>query len=354
MPNSYLYVKIGNRYFCLQQNIVALAWLLYIKKDPFFGRESNYRILLNFVINKYRSRSNELLIKLPLYGHVCIPVQRGYKVFNFYRGTVTKIFEQEVDDKIVVNEIERVKTGAQLNFAPALRLWNINEKWYEEEYIKGTLESLNRPSNPEDILKRYNHYVAPCIEEIILLKPQVTINSIEYINKIIDIIEKRDLQRLDKEGVYVIMRFVNATFERLEMEGNCDIRLAFTHGDMATGNLVRTKKVLKILDWESAMYRSMLHDCFNYFFHIVRRGKKDIILSAEINEALASLQSRLIMKLPDIDRKIATIAYIYRWIYYIERICTIVERVLRPEKKMNNLLRHIRVFESYEKLNHNY
>ncbi len=351
MPNSYLYVKIGKKYFCLQQNTAVLAWFLHIRKDFPLVQGSGYSTLLNFVINKYRRHSNGLLIELPLYGNVCLPVQRGYKVFNFYRGTVIKIFAQEVEDTIVVNEIERVKTGAQLNFAPSLRLWNINEKWYEEEYIRGALEYYVGPSNPEDILKRFNHTIAPCVEEIILLKSLVTINSIEYISKIIDIIKKGDLQKLDEEKAHVIMRFVSTMFERLKMEGNCDISLAFTHGDIGTRNMVNTKNGLKLLDWEAAIYRSILHDCFNYFFHILR-NKKNMDLFAVINDALASLQSRLITKSPDIDRNIATIAHIYRWIYYIERICMIVERVLKAERKMNNLLRHIRAFESYEMLNH--
>ena len=68
----------------------------------------------------------------------------------------------------------------------------------------------------------------------------------------------------------------------------------------------------------------------------------------EINEAILSMQARLDTKLPDIAKSIELFASTYRKLYYIERICMLLERDL-SNQLLDVVLRSINVFERYEK-----
>ncbi len=42
--------------------------------------------------------------------------------------------------------------------------------------------------------------------------------------------------------------------------GNNSVYIVFTHGDMVPANILDTKNGIKIIDWESTSYRSVLFD----------------------------------------------------------------------------------------------
>ena len=100
MPALYKYVPINGRYYCLKQNAVALAWFLHFNNKSFQLHShltSGWGMNTVKTLIKYqlRLRSNASVLELPIYGNLCLPVHRGYKVFSFRRKTVTKIMENE-------------------------------------------------------------------------------------------------------------------------------------------------------------------------------------------------------------------------------------------------------------------
>jgi len=143
---TFQYIKIeneGRRYFCLQQNLAVLAWILYFKKNtlrPIIRRDSkrfslrfvvswlrnNYRLfrknsifLIIFTCYKYQLRRLDSVVSLPFYGQICVPVHKGYKIFDLYRGKVIKLFDPDVDASRIVTQIEGLKNISHLDCAPS-------------------------------------------------------------------------------------------------------------------------------------------------------------------------------------------------------------------------------------------
>jgi hypothetical protein len=54
-------------------------------------------------------------------------VHQGYKIFDFRKGIVAKVFDRDVNKNSVLKEIERLKIVSQIDFAPSLRRWDIEE-----------------------------------------------------------------------------------------------------------------------------------------------------------------------------------------------------------------------------------
>jgi hypothetical protein len=77
---------------------------------------------------------------------------------------VVKIFKDDVDMASIRSEIERVRNVGQYDFAPSVRRWDIEARWYEEDYVNG---SLITSSDMKTYAKNYYQYAAPCIESMI-------------------------------------------------------------------------------------------------------------------------------------------------------------------------------------------
>ena len=341
---------------CLQQNPAVLARLLYLKSKPFdFSPGSLRKILkslkrfLGYVKNyiQYQlSLGNVSILELPFYGHLCLQVGRGYKVFDLHRETVTKIFKPEIDKATVVSEIEGMRRVGQYDFAPSIRHWNVKERWYEEDYVNGY-----RITSPDStvILNTYYQYIAPCIENMILCQqPPRATNVAEYINKTISIFSNKLLEeKLDMGQVHTITSFVDSMAEQLYIKRNCQVYLGLSHGDFGHNHVIKTKHGTKIIDWEYMGHRSILFDFYNCFFVQLFLNRTIPNLVSEINNALSSLQSRLNLKAPQIANSLLPLARIYRWVFYIERICSVVE--LRG-LDLGCMVRWIDVFNHYEEI----
>ena len=348
----YPYVRIKKNYFCLKQNPAVLAGLRYFKNAESPIRSLGTRTLIKFILQQMHlfHVDSRLVIDLPFFGQYCLPVHRGFKVFNLCKRSVVKVFSLETDMALVKSEIERVRKAARLAPSPSVRLWNIEDRWYEEEYIEGTSERSFITSNPESLLRRYKEYIIPLVEEIILFQTPIIHELSEHINHIVRIMEQKKFSEFDISKVREIKIFVNFIVKKLRANGARQIYFAFTHGDFHTENISNTKKGLKVIDWELAQDRSLLHDFYNYFFHLVRNKRLMVNQWSLINEALSILCSRMNLKSPHLTRHILSNAHVYRWIYYLERIAVILhfrDRV-PPENTRRNILHNIQVFKGFE------
>src|SRR4030042_4036634 len=131
MP-EYKYVKLNDLYFCLQQNPVVLAWILFLKKsslDLVFGAypckitkkifvwvkrkrlafRRNLSVYIALIRYKYLKEIAKSALTLPIYGQVCKTGHQGYKIFDFRKGVVAKVFERDIDKNIILNEIDKLK-----------------------------------------------------------------------------------------------------------------------------------------------------------------------------------------------------------------------------------------------------
>ena len=355
MPARYQYVQINRSYYCLQQNPVALAWFLYFKNESL--RLRSLKLEKRQAINAVRTlvqhqlnlRSNESMLELPVYGNLCLPVHRGYRVFDFRRKIVIRTFAAEVDTAIVASEIEGVRDASLLDFAPTVRRWSVEQRWYEEDFVIGYQVRVIPKSESRAVLRIYRQDAAPCIERMILLHAPLSVNIGEYVNKIMGILEDGRLSRpgLDLRKANTIRGFVESVARRLRLEGSGQINLVFSHGDFSLRNILRAKDGIMVIDWESAGRRSVLFDLYNYFFTESYYKRITTNLISEINEAISSLQSRLTSKAPDIATTLPSLARTYCRLYYLERVLMLLERELSNDL-LDVILRSIAVFNRYE------
>lgn len=356
-----------------------LFWLLFLKKDTLRStnikgfkkwsirwiksgiREYYYFFsttifkLVSFVKYKFRLQNIDSLVELPFYGQICVLVNKGYKIFDLRRRVAIKVYRNDIDIPTITKELECLKNGSLFDFAPSIRRMNIKEGWYEEEYISGSLDYSPNPRDSSALLKKFYKDIVPCLESLILRQFPITKNTIDYVNEMKNILVDGNLLRkeLDVKKRDNILNFIYSMNEQVRSEGNLPIFLVLTHGDFCPANMLNTRHGLKVIDWESATFRSALFDFYSYFFFRPIHQKLPLDkLSPEINEALPFYLSKLDLTTPAISRSLKSYEKIYRWFFYIERVYMLVERERYDTKlnTMDNILRYIEVFNSYEEM----
>lgn len=355
MSVQYHYIKIGRAYYCLQQNPVFLAWLLYFRNESLrlrslkLGRREAIRVVRTLVRHQLYLRSGEPVVELPVYGNLCLPVHRGYRVFDFRRQTVIRTFAPKADTAVIEREIGAVRDASPLDFAPTIRRWNVQERWYEEDFAIGYRARLIPESDPGAVMRIYRRDVSPCIERMILLQDPLSVSVSKYVDDIVAELKDGRLSRpeLDARKANTTRDFVDSVVKQLRFEDDVRVDLVFSHGDFSLRNILTTKEGIMVIDWESAGRRSVLFDLYNYFFTESYYKRITTDLTLEISEAVSSLQSRLALQAPDIAGTLLPLARTYCRLYYIERVLMLLEREL-DNKLLNVILRSIEVFNRYE------
>ena len=304
----------------------------------------------------FRVPKNYTLLELPRYGQICLSVNRGYKVFDLDRKAVIKLFGPEATTGTIMNEIENARNAALLDIAPAITRWNINERWYEEEYVSGYRDNFMMERGRTAFLKLYYEDIAPIIQRMIVAWTPLTIRLGDYVKTLrwsakngLGIYEKGTFSAsgLDRRKVLSIRNYLDSLIECLNHEEKRQIYLVFSHGDFSLANILRGRKKLFVIDWETTGGRSILCDLYNFFFSELYLERVDINVVFEINEAVSYLRSCFILKEPELALTILHSEEIYRRLYYLERVCTLLK--MEPSaNKLKTILRSIEVFGWYE------
>lgn len=372
---QYKYVRINNYYFPLRQNIAFFAWMLLFKKNalitlqpwrkkniPLWKRlcsryywdtiKHNLINIIFFIQCRFGLRNLET-VQLPVYGHFGTHVHKGYKIFNLYSNTVTKIFDADVSRSCIMQEIGRLKKVSQISFAPSLRKWNINERWHQEDYIQSNIATAHRSPDSDIFLKAFYREAMPCLNSLILFQSPQTKNLSRYLREIMGILEKSEFlrEKLVLEEAVMFDEFVHTTVKRLNAMVDCAVSLVLSHGDFCPANLLNSKDGLKVIDWESTEPRSLLFDFYSYFFHRPVSSKFPVAqMVSEVNEALPYFISQLSLMSPDITDNLLASVKTYRHLYYIERLCMLVERDLTDKNvsMKDYIFRYIKAFQAYE------
>jgi hypothetical protein len=374
----YHYIKIDHYYFCLQQSLAVFAWLLFCKRkdlitiQPWLKKDltpwtftyvrhhwnlfkRNVVHLIFFVQCRLGLRGASQMVQLPVYGQVGMLVHKGYKVFNFCSGVVTKIFDADVNPSSIFGEIEQLKKVSQLDFAPSLTKWDMTERWYEEEYIRSTIPLAHRSANSSTFLKAFYQETMPCLKTLMSFQSPEMKDLMTYLRDLMEIPEVRRLgtEELQSREFGKIKSFLDDMAERLRSKGSISIYLVFTHGDFCPANMLKTRHGIKFIDWESAENRSALFDLYSCFFYrIVSRKIRVDTVALEIKEGLPNFMSGLTMKMSDVAHSLSHFEEVYRWMYYVEEVCKGLVRE-RTDKNLNileDILGYIGAFTQYEEL----
>lgn len=373
----YQYIKINNYYFCLRQNPLVLAWILFFKRNdllaiqPWLKRNYprwkviyfryQWRFLKRDLITiavfiRYKlGLRNAGVVQLPVYGHFGMAVHKGYKIFNLRSGMVTKIFDQDVKRSSVLSEIERIKKISQIDFAPSLKRWDIDERWYQEDYIRGRIASGHREVDSAAFLETFYREAVPCMNSLILFQQPLTKDLSVYLEELSDILAVSRLngRNSDKKEADIFRNFVHTMINLLNAEGKRSVHLVFSHGDFCPANLLSTEDGIKIVDWETAGYRSLLFDFYSYFFYrpVCSEIPIDKIVQ-EVDEALAVFVSGLSLRVPEMSGDLSDSKKIYRRLFYIEYVSKLVERDLTDNllNMTDYIVRYIGAFNRYEEI----
>ena len=346
----FIYIKLKNNYWCLNQSILGLIWYRIFSRDIFFIQEYKKIEFWKLIFYKWKIFRGPKILKLSVYGQLCIPLYGGYKIFDFYKKNVIRIFHDVKSLKEYNKELKNLKRANALKCAPTINKINIDNRWYSEEYLKSNLELNKRKIDNAIIKEDFIRFAIPLLREIMLWEVPATVSLKKYLEEKINIFKSYDFKKYDQLKVTAIKEYFNQAAQLLQKEGNRKILIILAHGDFSAKNIVVTKSETKLLDWELLTRCSFLHDFYNYFFHILRSSGKKMHLSNVIEESLNVLNTVLNVNTQNFKFDFIYLSKTYRFLYYIERIFSILEfrENIHPEKRIRNLSRNIDVFKKYE------
>jgi hypothetical protein len=370
VTRRYKYANIGDYILCLGQSPVWLAWVLFFNRkillsiykpwlrEAYSGFKaaylrllyktfkSNLKVLLSFMACRFMGVNGARSLELPAYGQFCKEVHVGYKIFDIRNGSVTKVFGRHVSDSIVVRQIEVLRGVADVDFAPRIREWNVVEKWYEEEYINGYCSSSKYDWNTvflEDLVF--------CWNRLACLKPPFKKKVQEYVAELVNFLGVNESVIRACGRTDDIKRFLTSVTERFGPQVDNDIYLVFSHGDFCAANILRTRKGIKIVDWEESQFRSACFDFYSYFFFgpVCREVPVKNLLK-EIETSLPALISSMGASFPEMSESLRSLRTSYRNVFYLEEVCRLVARSF-TENHLNMcdfIRRYIKAFADYE------
>jgi len=317
--------------------------------------KSNVKLLAVFWRYQRQGGQQEGVVELPCFGQICLPVHQGYKVFDFYRKVVFKVFDREVKPSVIQGEIEVLKEVSVLGFATSIKKWSVEERWYEEEYTPGTLDSSYTPMDSRALISKFSGELVHHLTGLIRFRQPTTRPAADYVLEIsgIGYFGSRSKPTEAVTELPGFQSFVDATVDHLRMEGNRAIFLAFSHGDFVPANMVNTRAGVKMIDWEGAGYRSALFDFYSYFFYrSVSRNVPLGTLMVEVQEALPLFLAELATTEPEVARSVRQGEQVYRWIFYIEMLCRLIEREMSDNNLniLHYVSRYLEAFTRYEEL----
>jgi len=331
MAAEYSYTRVANNYFCLHCNLVSLAWILLVKSESLhlkalgIHRRQVPAILKSIILRRMHLRQDSAdTLTLPAFGHLCMRVHRGYKVFDFRRMTVTKLFDDDFDATAAAREIGAVRDAAVLDFAPSLLDVGRQDRWYTETFFPGTRSPKTAQSDPVSL---FEQVIADYLAQMIRSKSVRTTGLAEYFHEAHESLTRQLTSLQLDAGISArILEFTRRIVECLENTDDTDIYLAFTHGDFSFVNFQDNNGRIAVIDWESAQLRSALHDLYNYYFTELYYGRTRSDLLTEIDSSVLSLSQRLAADNPALSRNVAKLGNVYRWLYYLERLHMLLER----------------------------
>ena len=353
MPNSYQYIRVKQCYFCIQQNPLVFIWSSCFSqnsrllKSLGIGKSTIIRAFKWMLMLRARPRVAKEMIELPVFGAVCISVHRGHKVFDIQNNVVTKILSQQADLRSVEQEIRAVAQASRLEFSPGMVSQGADDRWYAEDYIRGEHAQLEASLDSAKLMSFYQEHVEGCIVKMAMLRTPVVLPVEQHVQNLLSSLESSELRKQDaRDKVATIVAFVLNMATRLREFQSEHVVLVFSHGDFAIPNMLLAREGLRVIDWESASYRSMLHDLHNFFLAELYFNRAATPLVGELRDASDSLLSKL-QQLPTVVIPDAEYLEIYRRIYFLERIVTLAQRDLN-RRQLNMLLRSVSLFQHYD------
>jgi thiamine kinase-like enzyme len=346
MDFEYLHLG-GKRFISLNQNPFYFLWLLIWNKS-LLRNGLGKKVLVRLIKASFSPKHKRKVLRLLVNGTWCWSVRGGYKVFDMPHNSVIKVYEPGTEKEIIKEEVALLSKIGQQEIAPSLKKWNIDEGWYEEEFIKGLSgNELIPKESPEVVMDRYLSFIEPNLEKIILTGSPKPLSALSYLETLEDSPGTGCDSTNDPE-VLKAHSFIHETANRCKgLIGQRDVQiyLTFCHGDFHQFNMFWTGSALKLIDWEAAQRLSLLFDFFNFFLSQIYLENTSIDWPKEVNEGLERMQAILSEKTPHLAENIFEYAELYRLIYYIERIHTFLGSFGLDSQRISRWIKAFILFE---------
>jgi len=253
------------------------------------------------------------------------------------------------DGAIVSKEIETVREAGGLDFAPRILHWNLQERWYTEDFVIGCPFYSKARVKTDVFLKIFHSDIVPCLEKMILWQQPQVIEIEKYVNHLAKTIAERKtvIAAIDDSKADRIAEFVDTIASCVLKKATGKISLVFSHGDFSLVNILNTANGIRVIDWEGAAKRNPLYDLYNYFLTESYYERTTVKMVPEIYEGIQSVQARLVSTSPEIAAALTTYPDIYRWLYYLERVNMLLERDF-CNRILAVIMRSIDVFKACE------
>jgi len=331
---TYRYHRIGKYLVCLDQSIydavktVALGHDRYKLRSIGVSRNLGRKAAVIVTRGKFGLLNSAQQMLLPTFGHVAMQVHRGFKVFDFNKLEVTKVFDQGTPSEIATKELAASKQASEVGAAPRFIAEDPGLAWYREEYLCGVHATDAEFRAGTDILDFYPD-VERCLLDLVSCKAAIHVKAVSHINQHADTsFRDRWLDAgLDSKSVDEIAAYVERLQEWLLGQSKPDqLQVVLTHGDFSLVNAISTSAGLRFVDWEGVAPGGLYSDVFHFLFvekyyeRATANFAKD--LSVFIENYRTSIQSRFpeLRKAAEIDLTFA------RRQYYLERLSLLLDR----------------------------
>ncbi len=304
---------------------------LYKVKTIIFLNRNFKKSYINSGLHLYKIKSGAPLIKM---------VRTGIKEFYLIECETKKVYNKTVSQLTIKREINQLlEIQSKFDFSPKIKRYDIENKWYCEQFILGN-ELL---FNTENTIK----YIMPILKKIITSTPPKRLCLDSYIvNMKSQFMRYNRLNQYDRE--YKIQKFIEKQFELFSGFNVKEVLLTNNHGDFHTNHLLKAIDSIYLIDWETYGLKSILFDYYRYLFHGLKSGKAEI-------ESLDNIHKHGIKVLDSFAENdhrypnLQPLAEFYMHVFFVETVCRIVKNYRADNRKIYNVLNWIQSFELYEK-----
>jgi hypothetical protein len=337
---SHNYLHINGHYLWEHQNLPATLMRAPLRFTKHAGLSNGLRLLLH-QLGVRRRRSTA--IELPVPGMACVPTQRGYTVFRMDRDSVVDIFRPRAKQEVLDGYAATAAKVSQLSFAPDLLEVSREEQWLEIRYVPGREGRVLLVNAAEQFQRLFRSSVIPCLAELMLIETPRLVPLTDYVVELTHSL--RDESLAESPQVQELFRsFVQRISAKLTDSGR--IALTFAHGDFVHVNLIVSEKEVRVIDWETAARRSILHDAHTFFFSQVFWRKEVHMPPAVLEQAIRDLAAAL----PAYSEWISLTPQaldVYRRLYYLERLAMVLRRK-KNKRRVEHLKTSIHICEAFE------
>lgn len=265
---------------------------------------------------------------LPVFGNIGMKVHRGYKIFDFRRREVNKVFDADVPLAEAEKEIAACRTASVVSSAPRFINTGSNSAWYCEEYVSGAHATAIVAMRSSDYLNLYPD-AQECLLDLVASEPPQERNLVDHIDALAAASYRH---RWEDAGIPVreiepIDDYLNAL--RAWLEANTDtasLQLVLTHGDFSLVNAIATTDGLRFIDWEGIARGSILGDVFNFAFTEHYYGRTSNHFNSELNALLEKYRAAVMTRCPELHDAVSLPAIFARRLYYLERVRLLLDR----------------------------